>query len=88
MIVVSVFLIALPLASDPGPSLIAFAIILSGAPVYVFLVMERPWKLRPAFLDTCSGEEQIAYSTDFIIQTICPLLSRFCYKAQQQALAG
>ena len=58
MIVVSVFLMALPLASDPGPSLIAFAIILSGAPVYVFLVMERPWKLRPAFLDTCSGEEQ------------------------------
>ena len=61
MIVVSVFLIALPLASDPGPSLIAFAIILSGAPVYVFLVMERPWKLRPAFLDTCSGEEQNVY---------------------------
>ena len=92
MIVVSVFLIALPLAYDPVPSLIAFAIILSGAPVYVFLVMERPWKLRPAFLDTCSGEEQnCVYNIQQLLIipiNYLPSLSRFCYKAQQQALAG
>ena len=55
MIVVSVFLIIMPLTTEPLPSVIAFAIILSGAPVYFIFVMERPWKLRPAFLDSCSG---------------------------------
>ena len=55
MIVVSLFLVIMPLASEPGPSFAAFAIILSGVPVYIFLVMETPWKLRPTFLDRCSG---------------------------------
>jgi L-type amino acid transporter 9 len=54
MVVVSVFLIFLPLTTAPGLSLAAFGIILSGVPVYFIFVMERPWKLRPAFLDTCS----------------------------------
>ena len=56
MVVVSVFLIFLPLTTAPGLSLAAFGIILSGVPVYFIFVMERPWKLRPAFLDTCSGQ--------------------------------
>ena len=55
MIVVSLFLVIMPLTSEPVPLFVAFAIILSGAPVYIFLVMETPWKLRPDFLDRCSG---------------------------------
>ena len=54
MIGISIFLIILPLTIEPGPSLGAFAIILTGAPVYFFFVMETPWKLRPAFLDRFS----------------------------------
>ena len=56
MIVVSVFLIVLPLTTAPRLSLAAFAIILSGAPVYFIFVMEKPRRLRPAFLDSCSGQ--------------------------------
>jgi hypothetical protein len=47
----SVLLIILPLWQDPIPQLIGFAITLSGVPVYVFLVMEKPYKLRPKVMD-------------------------------------
>lgn len=56
MVVVSVFVILLPLTTSLGPSLSAFAIILCGAPVYVIFVMEKPWKLRPEFLNRYSGQ--------------------------------
>ena len=55
MIVVSLFLVIMPLTSELGPSFLAFVVILSGVPVYIFLVMETPWKLRPTVLDQCSG---------------------------------
>ena len=56
-------LIFLPLLKQPGPSLLAFGATLLGVPVYLFLVMEKPWKLRPKCLDQISGEHLIREST-------------------------
>lgn len=57
MIVVAVFLIGLPLANAPGWPLAAFGLVLSGIPVYLVVVMETPWKIRPVFLDKWSGKK-------------------------------
>ena len=56
MLAVSLFLVLLPVLARPGPSLAAFGMILLGIPVYVCLVMDTPFKIRPAFLDRLSGE--------------------------------
>ena len=55
MILVSVFLVVVPLIQQPIPSLAAFAILLVGVPVFVFLVMEQPCRLRPSFIDRVTG---------------------------------
>ena len=55
MVVVSVYLIVMPVLQEPVPSLSAFGVILLGVPVYLFLVMEIPWKLRPKVFDQISG---------------------------------
>ena len=39
----------------PLPSFLAFGAILLGVPVYIFLVMETPRKLRPRVIDRISG---------------------------------
>lgn len=63
MVVVFTFLVFLPLLLQPIPSLVAFSIILLGAPVYIFLIMEKPWRLRPKLLDTISGKvSQVVHS--------------------------
>ena len=49
--VVAILLVVLPLWQDPISQLIGFAINLTGVPVYVFLVMETPYKLRPKVMD-------------------------------------
>ena len=46
-LLVSLFLVVLPVVQKPLPSLMAFGVILLGVPVYVFLVMETPWRLKP-----------------------------------------
>ena len=56
MVLVFLFLVFLPLLLKPLPSLMAFSVILLGVPVYLFLVMENPCRLRPSILDTISGE--------------------------------
>ena len=55
MILVSVFLVVVPLVQQPIPSLAAFAVILVGVPVYVFLVMEQPCRLWPRIFDRVTG---------------------------------
>ena len=57
----SVYLIVLPVIQKPVPSLLAFGGVLLGVPVYVFLVMETPWKLRPKVFDRVS-QSLTAYS--------------------------
>lgn len=57
MVMVFLFLVFLPLLLKPIPSLVAFSVILLGAPVYFIFVMEKPWRLRPRFLDTISGKD-------------------------------
>ena len=56
MVVVAVFLVVLPLFSEPVPSLTAFGVILLGIPVYIFVVMETPWRFRPKVFDRISGK--------------------------------
>ena len=56
MVVVSVLLVVLPLYQQPWPSLTGFGIGLLGVPVYVFFVMETPWRLRPRVFDRISGK--------------------------------
>ena len=53
-LLVCLYLVILPVIQKPLPTLMAFGIILLGLPVYVFLVMETPWKLRPKILDRVS----------------------------------
>jgi len=45
MVMVAFLLVVLPVVQDALPSLLAFGAILLGVPVYIFLVMETPWKL-------------------------------------------
>ncbi len=54
IIVVSLLLVVLPLWQDPLPQLLAFADVLMGVPVYLFLIMEKPFKLRPKVVDRVS----------------------------------
>ena len=56
MVVVSVLLVVLPLYQQPWPSLAGFGMTLLGLPVYVFFVMETPWRLRPRVFDRISGK--------------------------------
>ncbi len=49
------FVVFAPLLSAPIPPLIALGFMLVGVPVYFFLAMDSPWKLRPKFLDRLSG---------------------------------
>ena len=55
MVIVTVFLVVMPLLQNAVPQLIAFGGILLGIPVYFLVVMEEPWKLRPKILDKLSG---------------------------------
>ena len=51
---VCLYLVVLPVVQKPLPSLMAFGVILLGVPVYVFLVMETPWRLRPKVFNRIS----------------------------------
>jgi len=55
MVMVAFLLVVLPVVREPRPSLLAFGAILLGVPVYIFLVMETPRKLRPRVIDRISG---------------------------------
>ena len=59
MVLVSLFLVVLPLVLSYIPQLVAFAGILLGVPVYFLLAMEQPYKLRPSaigkFAETVSN---------------------------------
>ena len=48
------YLVVLPVIQKPVPTLLAFGGVLLGVPVYVFLVMETPWQLRPKKFDRVS----------------------------------
>ena len=52
----SLFLVVLPILQKPRPTLLALSATFIGIPFYIFLVMETPWKLRPAFLDRISSK--------------------------------
>lgn len=54
MVVVSILLVVLPLWQDAVPQLLGFAGVLTGLPVYVFFVMEKPWRLKPRIFDRFS----------------------------------
>lgn len=54
MTVVAILMVVLPLWQNPTPQLIGFAIMLSGIPVYIFFVMEKPYRLRPKVMDRLS----------------------------------
>ena len=53
-LLVCLYLIVFPVIQKPVPTLLAFGGVLLGVPVYVFLVMETPWKLRPKVFDRVS----------------------------------
>ena len=55
MVVLSFLLVLLPVIKEPVPSFIAFGAILLGVPVYIFIVMESPWRLRPKIFDRISS---------------------------------
>jgi len=57
MVMVAFLLVVLPVVQDALPSLLAFGAILLGVPVYIFLVMETPWKLRPRVIDRISSTQ-------------------------------
>ena len=61
MVFTCLYLVILPIFQKPVPSLTAFGVILLGVPVYIFLVMETPWRLRPKTLDKISR-----YMTTFV----------------------
>ena len=52
----SLFLVVLPILQKPRPTLLALSATFIGIPFYIFLVMETPRKLRPAFLDRISSK--------------------------------
>ena len=54
---VSAFLIFAPLLDTPLSPLIALGFLALGVPVYFFLVMQTPWKIRPKIIDRISGIE-------------------------------
>ena len=62
-LLVCLYLVLLPVIQKPVPTLMAFGTILLGLPVYVFLVMETPWKLRPELFDRVSQSLSIFSST-------------------------
>ena len=53
-LLVCLYLVVLPVIRKPVPTLMAFGTTLLGLPVYVCLVMETPWKLRPKLFDRVS----------------------------------
>ena len=57
MVVFSFLLVVLPVVQEPLYSFLAFGAILLGVPVYIFLVMETPWKLRPRVIDRISSTD-------------------------------
>ena len=54
MVLVSLFLVVLPLWQDPIPQLLAFAVSGLGVPLYCVFIMEEPCRLRPKFVDRFS----------------------------------
>ena len=54
---ISTFLIFAPLLDAPLSPLIALAFLVLGVPVYFFLVMQSPWKIRPRIFDRISGNK-------------------------------
>lgn len=56
MLLVSIFLVVVPLWQSAIPQLIAFGGILLGIPMYVFFVMHRPWRVKPKVVDWISGK--------------------------------
>jgi len=48
-------LLVIPLVQSPGPALINLSVTVSSIPVFFIFVMERPYKIRPKFLDRLSG---------------------------------
>ena len=65
MVVVSLFLIVFPVQQKPLPSLLAFAGIFLGVPVYILFVMETPWQFRPKVMDRLS-EKLIRWSEEWL----------------------
>lgn len=55
MVVVSILLVVLPLWQDPVPQLLGFAGVLTGLPVYIVFVMEKPWRLKPRIINRFSN---------------------------------
>lgn len=55
------FLIFTPLLSAPVGPLVAMGFVILGVPVYFFLVMDSPWKIRPRIIDLLSGEVYVEY---------------------------
>ena len=52
----STLVIVLPVAIKPTPAIIALVTTGVGVPVYIFLVMETPRRLRPMILDRISSK--------------------------------
>ncbi len=56
MLCVCMFLLIVPVIQYPERPVVSLAVMLSAVPVYVLLVMEKPFKLRPKFVDALNGE--------------------------------
>ncbi len=65
MVLVSVFLVVLPLWQNPVPQLLAFAVSSLGVPLYFVFIMERPCRLRPKAMNTFSSWLVVATSKLF-----------------------
>ena len=59
MVCVSLFLLIMPAIQSPILPLVSVATMLTAVPVYVLFVMEKPWKLRPEFVERLSGKSKI-----------------------------
>ena len=66
MVLVSVFLLVLPLSVQVVPSVTGFGIILMGLPIYILFVMDTPCRLRPKIFDRISGEDCIYTPIDIL----------------------
>ena len=49
------FLLIIPVIISPGPAMIDLGVALTAIPVYLIFVMERPYKIRPKFIERLSG---------------------------------
>ena len=61
----STLVIMLPVAIKPTPAIIALVTTGVGVPVYIFLVMETPRRLRPMILDRISSKLTILCGINF-----------------------